>query len=161
MYTITTEHSFDSAHFLSGYIGKCSNIHGHRWRVAVEVASADLGAEGQLRGMIVDFKKLKEDLRTIVDFYDHALILEQGTLKEATVAALKSEGFRLIPVAFRPTAENFSRHFYEQMKQLGYQIVRATVYETPNNCATYSETPSITEGMTIVNMASSVAADCE
>jgi 7-carboxy-7-deazaguanine synthase len=26
------EQSFNSAHFLAGYQGKCANIHGHRWR---------------------------------------------------------------------------------------------------------------------------------
>ena len=39
MYTLKTEHSFDAAHFLYGYEGKCSNIHGHRWRVVAEVSS--------------------------------------------------------------------------------------------------------------------------
>ena len=29
MYYLKTEHSFDSAHFLAGYEGKCRNIHGH------------------------------------------------------------------------------------------------------------------------------------
>lgn len=42
MYTLKTEHSFDAAHFLYGYEGKCSNIHGHRWRVVAEVSSDEL-----------------------------------------------------------------------------------------------------------------------
>ena len=33
MYFLKTEQSFDSAHFLAGYHGKCANIHGHRWKV--------------------------------------------------------------------------------------------------------------------------------
>lgn len=37
MYSLISEHSFDAAHFLKGYEGKCSNIHGHRWRVVVEI----------------------------------------------------------------------------------------------------------------------------
>jgi len=37
MYQLTTEHSFDSAHFLAGYDGKCGNLHGHRWRVLLTV----------------------------------------------------------------------------------------------------------------------------
>lgn len=55
MYYLKTEHSFDSAHFLSGYEGKCGNIHGHRWRVIIEVKSQGLESEKQLRGMVVDF----------------------------------------------------------------------------------------------------------
>ena len=37
MYYLKTEHSFDSAHFLAGYEGKCRNIHGHEWRVVIEI----------------------------------------------------------------------------------------------------------------------------
>ena len=47
MYTIKTEASFDSAHFLKGYQGKCSNLHGHRWRVVVEVQSEELKEDEQ------------------------------------------------------------------------------------------------------------------
>ena len=50
MYTLKTEHSFDAAHFLYGYEGKCSNIHGHRWRVVAEVSSDELETTGQNRG---------------------------------------------------------------------------------------------------------------
>ena len=139
MYIIKTEQSFDSAHFLAGYQGKCSNLHGHRWRVVVEVCAEELIKEGQLRGMVTDFGDIKEDLQKLTDFYDHALIVETGTLKEATVKALEEEGFRMIMVPFRPTAENFSRHFYGELKSMGYQVRAVEVYETPNNCAIYHE----------------------
>lgn len=139
MYFLTTEHSFDAAHFLSGYQGKCANLHGHRWRVVVEIHSDSLKQDSQTRGMIVDFGKLKRDLGEVVDFFDHAMIYEEGTLASATVDALQREGFRLIPVPFRPTAEQFAAYFYRRMTEMGYQVARATVYETPNNCASYAE----------------------
>ena len=63
MYILKTEHSFDAAHFLYGYDGKCSNIHGHRWRVVLEVCTEDLQEDGQNRGMYVDFGDLKRDLK--------------------------------------------------------------------------------------------------
>lgn len=139
MYCIRTEQSFDSAHFLAGYQGKCSNIHGHRWRVVVEICSETLVEAGQLRGMVTDFGDIKTDLQKITDYYDHALIVEVGTLKESTLNALHEEGFRTIMVPFRPTAENFSFHFYQQLKEVGYQVRSVEVYETPNNCAIYQE----------------------
>ena len=49
MYILETEQSFDSAHFLSGYKGKCSNLHGHRWRVVARIAMDELNKEGQTR----------------------------------------------------------------------------------------------------------------
>lgn len=139
MYTLKTNSSFDSAHFLSGYEGKCSNIHGHRWKVEIEVGNSELDDLGNTRGMIVDFSKLKKDLKEITDYLDHCLIIEKNTLKPRTMEALLDEGFRIEEMDFRPTAENFSQYFYTQMAKKGYNVAKATVYETPNNCATYYE----------------------
>ena len=56
VYILKAEHSFDSAHFLAEYKGKCGNIHGHRWRkVEVEIQTEELVHGGQLDGMIIDF----------------------------------------------------------------------------------------------------------
>ena len=87
--------------------------------------------------MVRDFGELKRDIRFLTDAWDHAFIYEVGSLKEKTILALKEEQFRLIEVAFRPTAENFSRYFFEQMQKKGYFVYQAEVYETPNNCAVY------------------------
>lgn len=139
MYSLRTEHSFDSAHFLAGYEGKCSNIHGHRWQVVVEVKSLTLQTNQQLNGMLVDFGQLKKDIKEEVDFLDHAFIIEKDTLKPRTVEVLEEEGFQIIVLDFRPTAENLAKYFYDRMELRGYQVKSATVYETLNNCASYEE----------------------
>ena len=138
MYQLTTHACFDSAHFLSGYEGKCSNIHGHRWKLEVTVQNETLEQTGQMRGMIVDFGQLKDDIKKIADEFDHSFIIEEGTLKEKTVEALREEEFRMIFVHFRPTAENFAKYFYDRMTEKGYRILESTVYETPNNRASYT-----------------------
>ncbi len=137
MYSLSTEHSFDAAHFLAEYNGKCKNIHGHRWRVVVEVQSEELREDRQQREMCVDFSELKDDLREEVDFFDHMFIIEKGSLKQSTILVLEEEGFKMIEVGFRPTAENFARYFYEKMEEKDYDVAFVKVYETPNNCATY------------------------
>ena len=111
MYRLKTSAEFDSAHFLAGYKGKCANIHGHRWKIEAIVSSEALIEEGEKRGMIIDFGDLKKAVRGLADSFDHALIYEKGSLKSTTLAALDDEEFRLIEVDFRPTAENFARHF--------------------------------------------------
>lgn len=141
MYCLTTEHSFDSAHFLWGYEGKCSNIHGHRWRVIVEVQSENLQDNRQSNGMVVDFGKLKEDLKIETDFLDHAFLIEKQSLKEKTLQVLEEEGFRIIQMENRPTAENIAKYFYKKMSKKGYQMKTVQVYETPNNSALYQEDP--------------------
>ena len=137
MYQLTTHASFDSAHFLAGYQGKCSNLHGHRWKLEVTVSSEKLEEEGQIRGMVVDFGELKKDVKDLADEFDHCLIIETGSLKEKTMEALAEEDFRIIQVDFRPTAENFAKYFYDLMTAKGYHVVETMVYETPNNCASY------------------------
>lgn len=138
MYTLQTNASFDSAHFLKGYEGKCSNIHGHRWTVEITVAAEDVEREGQIRGMVVDFRTLKEDLKQLADELDHSLVIEEGSLKEKTKSALLEENFRIVEFPFRPTAENLAEYFYDEMEKKKYQIMLVKVYETPNNCAGYS-----------------------
>ncbi len=139
MYYITTETSFDAAHFLKGYEGKCKNIHGHRWRVVIKIQSKELLKDKQHNGMIVDFKELKNDLKELADKFDHTFIFEKGSLKNELIELLKNENFELSEVEFRPTAENFSKYFYDFLTYKGYQVAEAIVYETPNNMASYCE----------------------
>ncbi|WP_281813669.1 6-carboxytetrahydropterin synthase QueD [Vallitalea longa] len=139
MYGLKIEHSFDSAHFLKGYEGKCANIHGHRWKVEVYITSKELIDDGQQRAMIIDFKDLKKDVKNIIDYYDHSLIIEVNSLNPKTKECLLDEGFRIIEVEFRPTAESFSKYFYDIIREKGYELEKVVVYETPNNCAFYYE----------------------
>lgn len=139
MYYLKTKQSFDAAHFLKGYDGKCSNIHGHRWQVVAQIRATDLSEEPQTLGMVVDFGDLKAALKTICNHFDHCLIYEAGSLRPLTLQALNEEGFRLVEVPFRPTAEHFARHIHQLLKAQGYTVDRIEVYETPNNCAIYEE----------------------
>jgi 6-pyruvoyltetrahydropterin/6-carboxytetrahydropterin synthase len=139
MYIIQSEHSFDSAHFLATYDGKCKNIHGHRWRVVIEVQKDQLIESGQLEGMVTDFTYLKDDVKALVDAFDHGLIIQEGTMRTQTLECLIEDGFNIIMVDFRPTAENFAEYFYNKMTEKGYHVKRATVYETPTNSAVYEK----------------------
>ena len=139
MYILETEQSFDSAHFLKDYEGKCSNLHGHRWRIVARIAADTLSKETQTRDMVIDFGDFKDTLKELTDTLDHSLIIESGSLKPATMKALQDENFRIIELPFRPTAEQLSRYFYTQFKERFFPVYSISVYETPNNCATYQE----------------------
>ena len=129
MYILSTESSFDAAHFLTNYEGKCKNIHGHRWRVVLEISGEPKS------GMLVDFGDLKKDLKDACDYFDHTFIVEEGSLKEELFNMLNEE-FILRVVPFRTTAENFSKYFYDLMNKK-YHVESVSVYETPNNKAEY------------------------
>lgn len=129
MHLITSESSFDAAHFLTNYEGKCKNIHGHRWRVVVTI-------KGELiNGMLVDFGDFKKDIKDLCDYFDHSFIVEKGSLDKKLFDLLNKQ-FVLRVVEFRTTAENFSKYIFEEMSKK-YSVKEVCVFETPNNCARY------------------------
>lgn len=142
MYGITAQAHFDSAHFLKGHQGKCSNIHGHRWQIVAELEGDMLLAEGSSRGMLLDFGDFKPLLRGMADEFDHKLLVEEGSLSEGLAAMLEGEGFSFVTLPFRPTAEEFAAYFYQRLKEKGLPMSSVTVYETPDNCAVYRESQS-------------------
>ena len=137
MYGLKSEASFDSAHFLTDYYGKCENLHGHRWRVVAYLAQDELQTEGTMKDMVLDFGVFKRELRSLADSLDHTFLVEEGSLAEATITALEGEGFSLTVLPFRTTAENLARWFYERLCEKGLPVSQIDCYETPNNCAIY------------------------
>jgi 6-pyruvoyltetrahydropterin/6-carboxytetrahydropterin synthase len=104
--------SFDAAHYLPHYRGKCRNMHGHHW--VVEVACS--GSVNEKNGMVIDFKHLKDFLSWVEDKFDHKLINE------------------FIKI---PTAENICKYIYDEFnlwcsaRDLTFEYVR--VWETENS----------------------------
>ena len=137
MYGLKTQASFDSAHFLTDYYGKCENLHGHRWNVVVYLQQEQLQKEGTMKDMVLDFGVFKKAVRELANSLDHTFLVEEGSLKPTTIAALEDEGFVLTILPFRTTAENLARWFYEQLEQRGLPVSQVDCYETPNNCAIY------------------------
>ena len=137
MYGLKTESAFDAAHFLSDYDGKCENLHGHRWRVIAWIEVDELQTSGQEKDMVVDFGDFKRALRSLVAQFDHMFIVDEGSLAPETIAALESETFKLLVVPWRTTSENFARHFFDELVEMGFPVTRVEVDETPNNCAYY------------------------
>ena len=137
MYGLQCESSFDSAHFLTDYYGKCENLHGHRWRVVVDLQQPTLQTEGTMRDMVLDFGVFKKAVRELTQTLDHTFIIEEGSLAPATIAALQDEGFSLTILPFRTTAENLARYFFDQLVAQGYPVWQVEVDETPNNRAFY------------------------
>jgi len=137
MYGLKTEAAFDSAHFLTDYYGKCENLHGHRWRVEVTLGQDSLQTEGTMKDMVLDFGVFKKAVREAAEELDHVFLVEEGSLKPETIAALESEGFNLKILPFRTTAENLAHWFYDKLTAQGLPVTEVEVDETPNNRAFY------------------------
>ena len=137
MYGLKTEAAFDSAHFLTDYYGKCENLHGHRWRVEVTLGQDSLQTEGTMKDMVLDFGVFKKAVREAAEELDHVFLVEEGSLKPETIAALESEGFNLKILPFRTTAENLAHWFYDKLTAQGLPVTEVEVDETPHNRAFY------------------------
>lgn len=66
-------HVFSAAHFITFAGDVCERLHGHNYRVAVEV-------EGPLdeNQYVVDFIALRDELKAITDELDHRMLLPTG-----------------------------------------------------------------------------------
>ncbi|NHM15536.1 6-carboxytetrahydropterin synthase QueD [Eggerthellaceae bacterium zg-887] len=137
MYGLRTESTFDAAHFLTDYHGKCENLHGHRWRVVAYIGVDELQKAGNYKDMVIDFGEFKSALRELTEELDHSFIVEEGSLAPQTLACLEAEGFTLSMLPFRTTAENLARYFFDRLSDCGLPMSQVDVYETPNNCAVY------------------------
>lgn len=141
MFKIKSEVQFDMAHYLSGYEGKCSNIHGHRYKLIAKLKSETLHTEGQLRGMVDDFSNFKDALKSIADIFDHKLIIEDNEEGRILVNKLKEipNDFNIHMVNYRPTAEEMSRDIFNRLKNSGFKVYEVELFETPNNSCIYTE----------------------
>lgn len=107
---ITKEFTFEGAHALTGYDGKCRHIHGHSYKLFVTLTGEIFVEKNHPKtGMVIDFSILKKIVsENIIERYDHALLLSSdATLKEELI----KEYDNVIIVDFQPTCENLISDF--------------------------------------------------
>lgn len=121
-YSLKVSADFAAAHSLRGYPGDCSRLHGHNWKVEVEVGATALDD----LGMAMDFKTLKQAARALVGELDHRYLNEISPFDK-----------------INPTAENIAAYLYAGLSEtLNNDIARVTavtLWETDTACVRYSE----------------------
>jgi 6-pyruvoyltetrahydropterin/6-carboxytetrahydropterin synthase len=133
MLTVSKHCLFDAAHVLTNHAGQCKNLHGHTYRVIVEVAE---GTDGH--DMVIDFKDLKQVMREVIlERFDHAFIFNEASASECEIASvITKHGMKSVGLPFRSTAENLARHFFHGLAER-VKVVSVKVYETPESCAEF------------------------
>jgi len=67
---VKKEFTFDAAHYLEKYHGKCERLHGHTYRLAVTVKG-----EPDSEGMVMDFLELKAIVKEkVLSALDHSCL---------------------------------------------------------------------------------------
>ena len=141
MFRVSKEFSCDMAHLLDGHDGKCQNLHGHTYKLQVEVAG-DLLVDGAKKSMVMDFSDLKVVVKkAILDPMDHAFIYDQTSERESKIAMLLQElQSKTFGVNFRTTAEEMARFIFQRLKydeKLPISAIR--LWETPTSFCEYGE----------------------
>lgn len=133
MLTVSKECVFDAAHVLTKHSGQCKNLHGHTYRLVVEVEQMDNEAD-----MIIDFKDLKTVMQEVIlDRFDHAFIFDERSESESEIAAvITKHSMKSVGLPFRSTAENMARYMFEQLAP-HVNVLSVRLYETPASYATY------------------------
>lgn len=134
---VTKEFSFEMAHALKNYSGKCENIHGHSYHLAVSVKGPVLVDENAPKdGMVIDFGDLKRIVQEeILDVFDHALVMHVADERSQSFG---QAGTRMILTPFQPTCENLLVDFVSRIKaalQGDVRLVRMKLRETPASFA--------------------------
>ena len=122
MFENEIERWFSAAHQLRGYNGNCSNLHGHNYRVTVTVRSNELDRIG----IALDFRKLKQELDSLLEEYDHRNLSELPEFQE-----------------INPTSEVLARTIYrrmgEKMNEGPIRVWKVRVGESDSSAVTYFE----------------------
>ena len=112
---LSKDFTFDAAHNLIHYHGKCERLHGHTYRLRVTL-------EGQpdAEGMIMDFIELKQIVRErVLSRLDHAYLND------------------ILP---QPSAENIAvwtwNELAENVARENCRLYEVSVWETASSCVT-------------------------
>ncbi|TKJ95542.1 6-carboxytetrahydropterin synthase QueD [Plantibacter flavus] len=114
--SVSQEFEFHAAHFLSWHPGKCANLHGHSYRVQVNV-------EGPLdhNGIVIDFDQLAEIVwKRVIEPLDHSLLNDHIE---------------------NPTAERLAVHIMQKLEDVAIRLSEVRVWETAQSCATVRRSP--------------------
>jgi len=115
---ITKQFTFEMAHALHGYDGKCKNIHGHSYKLDVCVIGKPIENKNNPKfGMVIDFGDLKHIVKSeVVDIMDHATMLDVTSDHAKLAELLKKEGHRIVEVNFQPSSENMVIDFAKRIQ---------------------------------------------
>lgn len=108
--------TFDAAHNLVAYHGKCERLHGHTYRLGVTLEGTP-----DEEGMVLDFVELKRIVREqVLDQMDHAYLND------------------LVP---QPTAENLARWAFQRLDAPLHRphcrLTSVEVFETADSSVTF------------------------
>lgn len=116
---VSKEFTFDAAHHLHDYEGKCKNLHGHTYKVIF-----GLSGYTDSRGLMIDFGDIKDIWKNEIEIHlDHRYLNE-------TLPLMNTTAENMVVWIYEKMAEALSLKEYEDAR---VEFVR--LYETPTSYA--------------------------
>ncbi len=118
---VSKEFTFDSAHHLHCYEGKCKNLHGHTYKVI-------FGISGFVddKGLMIDFGDIKEIWKNEIEIYlDHKYLNE-------TLPPMNTTAENMVVWIFEKMAESIQNRIDQY---IGARVEFVRLYETPTSYA--------------------------
>ena len=110
---VEKEVRFESAHLLPYYDGPCKNLHGHSYRLVIQVQ----GEVDPRSGIIIDFYELHRAVKAeVLDQLDHKYLND---------------------FMENPTAEHIALFIWRRLKPALPGLVELRLYETTDSCIVF------------------------
>ena len=120
MYEVSVIKEISASHQLHNYKGPCARLHGHNWKIRVDVVTEKV----DVTGISIDFEDLDKLLWQVVGRFDHNHFNSFAPFNE-----------------INPTAENISKFIFEEMSHLlpgSVQMKKVILWENDRFVIAYS-----------------------
>jgi 6-pyruvoyltetrahydropterin/6-carboxytetrahydropterin synthase len=129
---IAKEFRWEMGHRLPEHFDKCKNIHGHSYKMIVE-----LNGDVEESGMVMDYYDVKKIIKPIIEKLDHAFMVYKDD--EEIISFLKKMKSKMVVVEFQSTVENICKYFLKEIKKISLpkniERVSVRIYETEDDYA--------------------------
>lgn len=122
---------WEAAHRLPWHEGQCRNLHGHSYRMFVEL-------EGPVspKGMVMDFQEIKRMVSPLVETWDHAMLVSNQD--DLLLDVAEKTGWKAAVLPFDTTVENLcayvaghiEKRHGDELRSMGILRVRVRMEET-------------------------------
>jgi len=111
---------FSAAHQLKMVAKKCENLHGHNWKIEVQITGEKLNHAG----VLIDFGEIKMHISKIMEKLDHKFLNDLECFHDGN-----------------PSSENIAKYISEELQAAindsSVQVSRVTAWESDDACASY------------------------
>lgn len=131
---IAKDFKWEMGHRLFFHKGKCKNLHGHSYKLRIE-----LEGKQDKNGILLDYYDLKKIVSPIIDKLDHSFLVYEKD--KELIRELKKLNSKFTVVPFEATAENICSYFLSAISKTklpsNINSVKILIWETEDS---YAET---------------------